>query len=64
MSFFLLTSSTAAAEFASLSRACKGEENVSVEEIKKELIKAIEVMQNKLDVNDRLTDVLSRADWH
>ena len=48
-------------EFASLSRACKGEENVSIDEIKKELIKAIEVMQNKLDVNDRLTDVLSSA---
>ena len=38
-----------------------GEESVSIQEIKKELIKAIEIMQSKLQVNDRLTDVLSNA---
>jgi hypothetical protein len=48
-------------EFASLSRAYKGEEGVSTPEIKKELINAIEVMQSRLDVNDRLGDVLSSA---
>jgi hypothetical protein len=48
-------------EFASLSRAYKGGDSVSIQEIKKELIKAIEVMQSKLQVNDRLTDVLSNA---
>ncbi|MGB6592481.1 MAG: helix-turn-helix domain-containing protein [Candidatus Nitrosopolaris sp.] len=48
-------------EFASLSRAYKGGDSVSIQEIKKELIKAIEVMQSKLEVNDRLTDVLSNA---
>jgi DNA-binding transcriptional MerR regulator len=46
-------------EFTSLSRAYKGEGTVSIQEIKKELVKAIEIMQSKLDVNDRLTDVLS-----
>ena len=48
-------------EFASLNRACNGEENVSIWDIKKELIKAIEIMQSKLDVNDRLTDILSKS---
>jgi hypothetical protein len=48
-------------EFTSLSRAYKGEESVSIQEIKKELIKGIEIMQSKLDVNDRLTDILSNA---
>jgi hypothetical protein len=46
-------------EFVSLTRACIGEEPVSVQEIKKELIKAIEVMQSKLDVNDKLGEILS-----
>ena len=46
-------------EFASLSKAFKGEESVSIQEIKKELIKAIEITRSKLDVNDRLNDVLS-----
>ena len=48
-------------ESASLSRAYKGEESGSIQEIKKELIKDIEIMQSKLEVNDRLTDVLSNA---
>jgi hypothetical protein len=48
-------------EFASLCRAYKGEEGVSTQEIKKELIRAIEIMQSKLEVNDRLTHVLSNA---
>jgi hypothetical protein len=48
-------------EFVSLTRACKGEEPVSVQEIKKEVIKAIEVMQSKLDANDTLIKILSNA---
>ena len=32
-----------------------------MQEIKKELIKAIEVMQSKLDVNDILSETLSNA---
>jgi cell division protein FtsB len=48
-------------EFVSLTRACIGEEPVSVQEIKKELIKAIEVMQTKLDVNDKLSENLSNT---
>ena len=46
-------------EFASLRRAYKGEEGVSTQEIKKELIRAIDVVQSKLEMNDRLVDVLS-----
>ena len=46
-------------EFASLTRAYKGEKNVSIQEIKKDMIKAIEVIQSKLEITDRLTDVLS-----
>ena len=46
-------------EFVSLRRASKGKKSVSIQEIKKELIKAIEVIQSKLEINDRLTDVLS-----
>jgi hypothetical protein len=48
-------------EFGSLTRAYKGEEPVSIQEIKKEVIKAIEVMQSKLDVNDALSKILSNA---
>lgn len=40
-------------EFASLTRAYKGEKNVSIQEIKKDMIKAIEVIQSKLEINDR-----------
>jgi hypothetical protein len=40
--------------FASLTRAYKGDKTVPMLEIKKEVIKAIEVMQGKLDVNDIL----------
>ena len=46
-------------EFASLRRAYKGDKNVSVLEIKKDMIKAIDVVQSKLEINDRLVDVLS-----
>jgi hypothetical protein len=49
-------------EFGSLTRAYKGEEPVSIQEIKKEVIKAmeaaIEVMQSKLDA---LSKILSNA---
>jgi FtsZ-binding cell division protein ZapB len=48
-------------EFVSLTRAYNGEEPVSIQEIKKELIKAIEIMQSKLDVNDTLSVTLSNA---
>jgi len=48
-------------EFVSLRRAYKGEKNVSIQEMKKDMIKAIEVIQSKLEVNDRLTDVLSMS---
>ena len=48
-------------EFASLSRACKGEEHVSMQDIKKEVIKAIEVMQGKLRMNDTLSEILSNT---
>jgi hypothetical protein len=48
-------------EFASLTRAYKGDNTVSMQEIKKDVIKAIEVMQSKLDVNDVLTERLSNA---
>jgi hypothetical protein len=46
-------------EFASLCRAYKGDEGVSTQEIKKELIRAIDVVQSKLEMSDRLADVLS-----
>jgi hypothetical protein len=48
-------------EFVSLTRACKGEESVSMQEIKKEVIKAIEVMQSKVGMNDTLSEILSNA---
>src|SRR6266487_2244551 len=48
-------------EFVSLTRACKGEEHVSMQEIMKEVIKAIEVLQSKLNASDRLTVILSNA---
>jgi hypothetical protein len=48
-------------EFESLTRACNGDKTVSMQEIEKELIKAIEVMQSKLDVNDILSESLSNA---
>ena len=47
-------------EFAVLGSAYKGEESVS-HEIKKELIKPIENMENKLEVKDRLTGALSNV---
>jgi hypothetical protein len=43
-----------------LGGAYKGEESVSYE-IKKELIKPIENMENKLEVKDRLTGALSNV---
>jgi hypothetical protein len=58
--------------FAVLGSAYNGEESVS-HEIKKELIKPIENMENKLEVKDRLTGALSNVrpalidktdEWH
>ena len=48
-------------EFGSLTRAYKREELVSIQEIKKDMIKAIEVMQSNLEVNDRLSEILSNT---
>jgi hypothetical protein len=48
-------------EFVSLTRAYNGDEQVSIQEIKKDMLKAIEVMQSKLDLNDRLRETLSNA---
>ena len=48
-------------EFASLTRAYKGEESVSIQEIKREVIKAIEIMRSKLEVDDTLSNMLSNA---
>jgi hypothetical protein len=50
--------------FAVLGSAYKGEENDSIEEIKKELIKPIEKMESKPEVNDRLTGALSNVLVH
>lgn len=58
---YLKLKSNNGGEFTSLSRAYKGEESVSTQEIVKELIKAIEIRQSKLKVVDRLTDVLSNT---
>ncbi len=48
-------------EFVSLTRACKGEEHVSMQEIMQDVIKAIEVMQSKLNATDSLTEILSNT---
>jgi len=48
-------------EFVSLTKAYKGEVPTSIQEIKKDVIKAIEVLRSKLDVNDRLNEILSNA---
>lgn len=48
-------------EFVSLTRAYKGEKPVSIQEIKKDMIKAIEVMQSKLNATDSLTEILSNT---
>ena len=48
-------------EFASLTRVYKGEESVSIQEIKREVIKAIEIMRSKLEVDDTLSNMLSNA---
>jgi hypothetical protein len=45
--------------FAKLGSAYKGEESVSIQEIKKESIKPIENMESKLEVKYRLTGALS-----
>jgi hypothetical protein len=44
--------------FAMLGSAYKGERSVSIQEIKRELIKPIENMESKLEVKDRLTGAL------
>ena len=48
-------------EFDSLRRAYRGGQSVSIQAIKKEVIMAIEVMQSKLGVNDKLSEILSNA---
>ena len=48
-------------KFDSLRRAYNGEESVTIQAIKNEVIMAIEVMQSKLGVNDRLSDILSNT---
>jgi hypothetical protein len=48
-------------EFISLRRASKGEKNISILEVKKDMIKAIEVLQSKLEMNDKLVDLLSNT---
>jgi hypothetical protein len=45
-----------------LGSACKGEQSVSIQEIKKELIKPIENMESKLGVKDRLTALIKVDD--
>jgi hypothetical protein len=47
-----------------LGSAYKGEENDSIQEIKKELIKPIESMESKPEVKDRLTGALSNVLVH
>ena len=42
-------------EFAALSRSKRGEEDITIKEIKKALMKAIEILLSKLDPNDTLT---------
>jgi hypothetical protein len=44
-----------------LASAYIGEQSVSIQEIKKELIKPIENKENKLEVIDRLTGALSNV---
>ena len=46
-------------EFLSLRRAYNGDKNVSILEIKKDMIKAIDVIQSKLEINDKLVELLS-----
>jgi hypothetical protein len=46
-------------EFLSLRRAYKGDKNVSVPAIKKDVIKAIDVIKGKLEINDKLVELLS-----
>jgi hypothetical protein len=48
-------------KFDSLRRAYNGEESVTIQAIKNEVIMAIEVMQSKLGVNDRLREILSNT---
>lgn len=48
-------------KFDSLRRASNGKESVSIQAIKNEVIMAIEVMQSKLGVNDRLREILSNT---
>jgi DNA repair exonuclease SbcCD ATPase subunit len=46
-------------EFESLSRAYSGEQGVSTKDVMKDPIKAIEFMQDKPDLNDKLREALS-----
>ena len=42
-------------EFAALSRSKRGEEDITIKEIKKAVMKAIQILLSKLDLNDTLT---------
>jgi hypothetical protein len=42
-------------EFAALSRSVRGEEDITIKEIKKAVMKAIQILLSKLDLNDTLT---------
>ena len=48
-------------EFAALSRSKRGEEDITIKEIKKAVEKAIEILLPKLDPNDTLTGDLFTA---
>ena len=42
-------------EFAALSRSKRGEEDITIKEIKKAVMEAIQILLSKLDLNDTLT---------
>lgn len=48
-------------QFESLSRAYNGEQGVSTKDVMRDLIKAIEFMQNKPDLNEKLREALSNV---
>ena len=48
-------------EFAALSRSVRGEEDVAIKEIKKAVMKAIQILLSKLDPSDELIEHLSIA---
>ena len=48
-------------EFAALSRSIRGEEDIAIKEIKKAVMKAIQILLSKLDPSDELIEHLSIA---